>query len=241
VSVAWHSYPSAQEAARACAHEVMAVLEQTLSEQAVATLAVSGGSTPKAMFEEMAARPADWSRIHLFWVDERAVPPTDSQSNYRLTDESLIRPAGIPRANLHRVCGELHPEAAARRYADQIREFFSLGTGELPHFDLLHCGLGADAHTASLFPGEPLIEDRERIAAAIHVAKLGQWRITLLPGVLLAARHKVILAAGAAKAASVRAVFREPYAPSIYPAQILSHAGRGAVWYLDSAAAALMD
>ena len=241
MSLERHTYPTAQEAARACAHGALAALEDALSGQAVATLAVSGGSTPKAMFDEMAARSGDWSRIHLFWVDERAVPPTDPQSNYRLAEEHLIRPARIPHANVHRIHGELNPEAAARRYVDEIREFFSLGTGELPQFDVMHRGLGADAHTASLFPGQPLIEDRDGIAAAVHVPQLGQSRITLLPGVLLAARHTVVLAAGADKAEAVRAVFHEPYAPSRYPAQMVSHHGRGVVWYLDAAAAALMD
>lgn len=150
-------------------------------------------------------------------------------------------PARIPRHNIHRICGELRPEVAARRYADEIREFFGLDAGELPHFDVVQRGMGADGHTASLFPGEPLIEDREGIAAAVFVEKLKQWRITMLPGVLLAARHTLMLVTGADKAPAVRAVFQEPYDPTRYPAQMASHHGRRVTWFLDDAAAGLLD
>jgi 6-phosphogluconolactonase len=111
----------------------------------------------------------------------------------------------------------------------------------MPHFDLVHRGMGPDAHTASLFPGEPLIDDRERIAAAVFVPKFNQWRVTLLPGALLAARHTVFLVAGEDKAEAVRAVFHEEYDPKKYPAQIASHHGRGVTWFLDESAAKLMD
>ncbi len=182
-----------------------------------------------------------WDRVHLFWVDERCVPPTDPASNYRLADECLIRPAQIPHRQVHRICGEMSPPTAAARYAEEIREFFGLEEGEFPHFDLVHRGMGPDAHTASLFPGDPLLEDRERIAAAAFVKKFQQWRVTLLPGALLAAKHTVFLVAGADKQDAVRAVFREEYDPIQYPAQIASHHGRAVTWFLDEAAAGLLD
>jgi 6-phosphogluconolactonase len=193
------------------------------------------------MFEALAKASLDWGQIHLFWVDERAVPPTSPQSNFRLAEEHLIRPAHIPRRNLHRIAAELRPEAAAQRYVDEIRDFFGLSEGELPHFDVMHRGMGPDAHTASLFPSEPLIDDREGIAAPVYVEKLGQWRITMLPGVLLAARHTAMLVTGGDKAGAIRAVFCEEYDPKQYPAQMVSHHGRQCVWFLDEAAAALVD
>jgi 6-phosphogluconolactonase len=101
--------------------------------------------------------------------------------------------------------------------------------------------MGPDAHSASLFPGEPLIEDREHIAAAVHVEKLKQWRVTLLPGVLLAAKHTVFLVTGTDKAQAVRNVFHEEYDPQTYPAQIASHHARRVAWFLDEAAASMMD
>jgi len=234
----WHSYPSGEQAAEACAGRIMSLLEEAMSTREYATLAVSGGTTPKLLFARLAAAPIAWDRIHLFWVDERAVPPDDPLSNYRLAEESLIAPAHIPRQNAHRIQAELTPDLAARRYSDEIRQFFGLAEGEMPQFDVVHRGMGSDAHTASLFPGEPLIEDRHRIAAAVCVGKLAQWRVTLLPGVLLSAGHTVVLVAGGDKAEAVRAVFNEPFNPQRYPSQI-GH-DRGIAWFLDDAAARLV-
>jgi 6-phosphogluconolactonase len=196
------------------------------------------------MFPELAKAKLSWRDIHMFFVDERGVPPTDPQSNYLLAEQFLIRPAHIPKANVHRVYAELRPDEAAKQYVDEIRNFFGLGSdtrsGELPHFDVVHRGVGSEAHTASLFPGEPLIDDRENIVAAVYVEKVAQWRITMLPGVLLAARHTVMLVAGEDKAEAVHAIFEEPYDPKKYPAQISAHHGRSVTWFLDEAAARLM-
>jgi 6-phosphogluconolactonase len=240
MSVRWHTSHDAAAAAEACAHHVVAVLDEVLAGQEFATFAISGGSTPALMFQKLAATRFPWHRVHIFWVDERCVPPNDPASNYRMSEENLIGPAHIPRHIVHRMLGEIKPESAARRYEEAIREVFGLVPGELPHFDLIHRGMGPDAHSASLFPGEPLIEDREGIAAAVYVPKFRQWRVTLLPGVLLAAKHTAFLVAGADKAEAVRSVFREEYDPMKYPAQIASHHGRGVAWFLDEAAAALV-
>lgn len=240
MDVRWYTSPDARTAAEACAQHLLARLEETLAGRDYATLTVSGGTTPKLLFEALAARRFDWNKIHLFWVDERAVPPSDPHSNYRMAAEAFLMPAKFPPRNVHRIHGEFRPEVAARCYATEIRDFFGLEEGEMPHFDVIHQGVGADAHTASLFPGEPLLDDREGIAAAVYVEKLSQWRITLLPGVLLAAKHTVLLATGADKAEAVRAVFHEPYDPRRYPAQMVSQQGRGVAWFLDQAAARLV-
>ena len=236
-----NAYPDEAMASEACAHHIIARMEEALSGQEFVTLAISGGNTPVQLFHRLAASKFDWNKVHLFWVDERLVPPSNPQSNYKLADEHLIAPARIPRRNVHRICGELAPEHAAKRYTDDIREFFGLADGEMPHFDVIHRGLGEDCHTASLFPGQPLIEDREGIAAAVYVEKLTQWRVTLLPGPLLATKHTVILVTGAKKAGAVRSVLREPYDPLQYPAQIVSHHGRGVAWFMDEPAASLLD
>jgi 6-phosphogluconolactonase len=241
VSVRWHKFPDPDAAAEACSRHVVSVLEEALSGQDLATLMLSGGQTPRLLFQRLATSGLLWDRIHLFWADERAVPAHDPQSNYRLAEEHLIAPARVPRGNVHRIPAELMPDHAARHYIEVIREFFGLGPGELPHFDMVQRGMGADAHTASLFPGEPLIENREGIAAAVYVEKLKQWRITLLPGVFLAAKHTVFLVTGPDKAEAVRNVFQEPYDPMKYPAQMASHHGRRVAWFLDEAAASLMD
>jgi len=241
MSVHWHTYPDGAAAAEACAHHILALLDEALAGNEFATFAISGGSTPRTMFPIMAKSRLAWDRVHVFWVDERCVPPTDQESNYKLALETLITPAHIPQRHVHRIVGEMQPEASARRYAEEIREFFGLESGEFPHFDVIHRGMGPDAHSASLFPGDPLIEDREHIAGATYVDKFKQWRVTLLPGALLAGKHTVFLVAGADKKDAVRAVFQEEYDPKKYPAQIGAHHGRAVTWFLDRAAAELVE
>jgi len=241
MSVPWHTSPDAQTAADACAHHITSLLEVALSRQENATLAVSGGSTPKLLFQHLAASRFAWDRVHVFWVDERVVPPTDPASNYKLAADYLIGPAHIPHTQVHRILGELPPQTAATRYEQEIRDFFGLERGEMPHFDVVHRGMGPDAHTASLFPGDPLIDDRDGIAAATFAEKFKQWRVTLLPGVLTAAKHTVFLVAGEDKKEAVRAVMQGEYEPKRYPAQIGTHPGRGVMWFLDQKAAALME
>lgn len=204
-------------------------------------MAVSGGVTPAPYFDALAAARFRWDRVHLFFVDERAVPPDHPDSNFRLADEHLIKKTRMISRQVHRIAGETEPHEAAEAYMQDIREFFNLRPGQTPHFDIIHRGMGPDAHTASLFPGDPHIEDREGIAAAVYVEKKQQWRITLLPAVLMAAKHSIFLVTGEDKAQAVRAVIEEPYDPMKYPAQMSTHHGRGVTWFLDAAAASLLE
>ncbi|MBC7928442.1 MAG: 6-phosphogluconolactonase [Bryobacteraceae bacterium] len=240
MSAHWKAYPTAEATAEACATHIVSVLETGMAGGGSGTLALSGGSTPKIMFGYMVRSGFDWSRVQVFWVDERGVPPTHPDSNYAMTEEFLIRPARIPQRNVHRIHAELPPDIAARRYEEEIREVFMLEPGEMPHFDVVHLGVGPDGHTASLFPGEPLIENRDSIVAAVHAEKMKQWRITLLPGVLLSARHAAVLVSGADKAETMRKVIHDQYTPLQVPAQIIAHHSRRASWFLDDAAAALL-
>jgi len=241
VSVERNIFPDAPAAAEACARYILGVLEEARAERSQATIALSGGSTPKLLFERMAAADFKWDGIHFFWVDERPVQPDDDRSNYKLAAETLLTPAGIPKQQVHRIHAELKPQVAADMYVDEIRSFFKLQPNELPRFDVVHRGMGPDAHTASLFPTEPLIADRQKIAAPVHVEKLSQWRITLLPGALLAAHHTAMLVAGEDKATAVRSVFEEPYDPGKYPAQLGLRDAREVEWFLDEPAARLLQ
>jgi 6-phosphogluconolactonase len=238
MSIHWHSYSSVGQAAEACARHIFLRVEEALAGQGQATLAISGGSTPKLLLEQMAKTRFNWQKVHLFWVDERCVPPTNPESNYLLAEETFIKPARFPHRNVHRIYGELRPDVAAENYSQEIAEFFRLRDDEMPHFDVIHLGMGSDAHIASLFPGQPLIEDRDGIASAVYVEQKDKWRISLLPGVLLAARHIVVLLGGEDKAEAVRSVFDAPYEPLKYPAQIVSHHCRHVTWFLDQAASA---
>lgn len=223
--------------AEECARQILEWLDQAMGANGLATLAISGGSSPRAMFELFAAKPFAWDRVHLFWVDERCVPVADSQSNYKFTKDTWLDAGRYPAANIHRVRTELAPSDAAAEYSKEIREVFRLGEGELPKFDVIHRGMGPDAHTASLFPGEAAIGNHKDIAAAVWVEKFKQWRVTLLPGVLESARHTAMLVAGADKAEALKNVLNGPYDPVHFPAQIAARDGSQAIWFVDEAAA----
>jgi len=237
MSMHWYIYEDPPEIASACCRGILDLLKESLAVRGQATLAVSGGSTPKLLFAEMAKASFDWSRVQLFWVDERGVPPTDAQSNYKLARENFLDAARFPAANVHRIQAELDPETAVRLYADEILKVFSLAAGEVPRFDIIHQGMGSDAHTASLFPGEPLIDDRENLVAQVYVEKFQQWRMTLLPAVLQAARNTIMLVAGDDKADALRSALEEPYNPKKYPVQLVTKAAGNVMWYVDKAAA----
>lgn len=235
-----YTFDDPASTAEHCALHILNLLNEVLAGQEFATLAISGGSTPKLMFQKMAPMGFDWNRVHLFFVDERCVPPTSDESNFKLANENLVIPAEIPRTHVHRIVGEMAPQQAAERYVSDIQEYFGLNDGALPHFDVIHHGTGPDAHTASLFPDSPFIDDRKGIAAAVYAESKGNWRVTLLPGVLLAAKHNVFLVTGEDKAQAVHNVFEGEYDPKKYPAQIVMHHGRKVTWFLDTDAARLV-
>jgi 6-phosphogluconolactonase len=209
-------------AAEACAEEMLAFIAAARKAAGRASVAISGGSSPKPMFAKMAAAEFDWTGVDIFFVDERCVPPTDSASNYKMANEYLLQPAGIPPGQVHRILGEIDPHEAARQYA----------SGLPPVFDIIHRGIGPDAHTASLFPGDPLIDDRTNLTAATFAAKFNQWRVTLLPAVLLPAKHTLVLASGSDKAEALAHVFGAEHDEKKYPAQLGIPEGIDMSWYV---------
>jgi 6-phosphogluconolactonase len=225
------TFPDTRQAAEACAAEILKHLAATPQSR----LAISGGSSPKTMFEIFAKESFDWNRVQLFWVDERCVPPTDEQSNFKLANDLWLAPAKFPASNIHRVQTERDPEDAAEIYSDELRLVFGEG---VPQFDVIHRGMGPDAHTASLFPGEPLIDDRTNLAASVYVEKLNSHRVTLLPGVLLAAKQTVLLVTGTDKAEPLSEVLYGPHEPKKFPCQLTERDGGAVAWFLDQAAAA---
>jgi len=225
-----------EDAAQDCSEHILSLLAEALKSQAKATIAISGGRSPRLLFADMAKARFDWSNTHFFWVDERCVPPDNQESNFKLAKDTLLGPAKIPAGNIHRIYGELPPPEAAQRYVSDVRTFFELDSGKLPAFDVLHRGMGPDAHTASLFPGSHLVEDRTGIATNVWVEKMKMDRVTLLPGVLLAAKRTVLHVSGADKADALRNVLQAPDDFLKYPCQIASRNSRAA-WFLDKAAA----
>lgn len=194
-------------------------------------LAVSGGKTPELLFKHMREADFPWQQLGFFFVDERAVPPDNAQSNFRLAEENFLKPLGFPESNVHRILGEMDPTAAAERYSAEIRDAFQIAPGKIPVFDVIHHGMGTDGHTASLFPGEPLIEDRKGIAAAVVASAEPKHRVTLLPGVLLVARATVFLVDGADKNTALQNVLTGELNPARFPSQLVARSGKHCDWF----------
>jgi 6-phosphogluconolactonase len=209
-------------------------------------VALSGGSTPRALYRSLAEPPSrdaiDWPRVHLFWGDERFVPADHPDSNYRLAREAFISRVPIPTGNVHPFPADAaDPQTAAAQYDETLRRFFASPEREAPRFDLILLGLGADGHTASLFPGSPALDEDGRLAVAAYVPKLDAWRLTLTPSVLRAARHIIFLVAGLDKASALREVLQGPYDPHRLPAQLARPEDGDLTWLVDEAAASLLD
>jgi 6-phosphogluconolactonase len=207
------------------------------------SVALSGGSTPRSLYSllvtDSSLRDAvAWDRVHLFWGDERHVPPGHAQSNYRMVREALIDHVDMPRENVHRIVGELTDAAeAARAYQIELQRFFDLQYNEWPVFDLVLLGLGTDAHTASLFPGSVALGEREALCIANWVEAAAAFRITLTAPVLNAARAVVFLVSGTDKAQAVASVLQGERDPLRFPAQLIQPQAGRLVWLLDRTAA----
>jgi 6-phosphogluconolactonase len=232
-------FPDSVALARAAAEQVITLGNAAILTAGRFSIALSGGSTPRTMFgllasEEFASR-IDWSKVHLFWGDERCVPPDHPDSNYLMTRETLIDNISIPAENIHRMHGELPPEAGAAAYVDALKAFF--GTADFPHFDLILLGMGDDGHTASLFPGTAAIHEEARWAIAHYVEKVNMWRITLTPPVLNAGKTVAFLVAGKDKAERLASVLRGPHQPDVLPSQIIAPTSGQLYWMIDTAAA----
>ncbi len=206
-------------------------------------VALSGGSTPRALYTLLAQPPhhdqVNWSRAHIFWGDERCVPPTDAESNYRMAREALLFHVPVSSHQVYRMPGEAaDPNAGAALYEMALRRAFALAPGQLPRFDLILLGMGPDGHTASLFPHTAALSVTNRLVVANRVDKLNTTRLTLTYPALNAAALIVFLVAGADKADALAAVLQGPRQPDELPAQGIAPTNGALVWLVDRAAAA---
>ena len=235
--------PKADALAAAAAELFAAAVSAAVAARGVARVAVSGGTTPKGMFALLADRSAPyfarvpWDGLHLFWVDERCVPPTDDESNYKMTNEAMLAKVPLPAAQIHRMEGELDPEDAAARYEATVRAEFGLDRSGNPVFDLVLLGMGGDGHTASLFPHTAALFELGRIAVANSVPQMGVWRITLTWPTINRAREVAFLIEGAEKAQAVQDVFLGAYDPEAKPTQLIRPMSGRLNLLLDAAAA----
>jgi 6-phosphogluconolactonase len=213
-------------------------------------VALSGGSTPNALFDLLAsagwASRIDWSKVHVFWGDERCVPPSDPESNYRSARERLLDRVPVPASQVHRMMGETDPTAGAVSYEHELRAEFTTPSGSprtMPgtRFDLVLLGMGPDGHTASLFPGTAVVHESERWVVAHFVQKVSMWRLTLTPLVMNAAAEVVFLVAGRDKTPTLKRVLEGPYAPDLLPSQVIAPEPGRLRWLVDAAAASELE
>jgi 6-phosphogluconolactonase len=201
-------------------------------------VSLAGGTTPKQAYRLLAAEPRrnqiDWNHVFVYFGDERCVPPDSDESNYKMATDAFLRDLNVPPDHVHRMRGEADPQQAAREYAELLIQTM----GDMPRFDLIMLGMGADGHTASLFPGADPLADNDRLVRAVYVEKMSTHRITLTPLVINNAAHVVIATEGLAKAPALYAVREGPYEPATHPIQIVAPVDGRLSWLVDRAAAA---
>lgn len=207
------------------------------------TVALSGGSLPKILCPPLVAEPLrsqiDWSAWHVFWADERCVPLTDTESNYRLALNYLFDHVEIPPAQIYPIDDSLPPAQAAEAYQHRLQDLFQPAAGQLPRFDLILLGMGEDGHTASLFPNHPLLEETERWVAPIFDSpKPPPARITLTLPVINQARQVAFLATGAGKVDILSQILKTEHLAASLPAQMVQPTAGELYWFVDEVAAA---
>lgn len=232
----------------AAAGHITAAAARAVAERGRFLLVLAGGTTPRGVYEQLASRHADrldWQRVRLFWGDERCVPPDHPESNYGMAAAALLEHVPIPPGNLHRIHGEEPAERAAARYDAELAEFFRAATpeelGDKPAFDLVLLGIGADGHTASLFPRSPALEATGwAVAARAPDSAAAAERVTLTLPAINASRECLLLVTGAAKRQVAQQVLRPPsgsgHGDSVLPAALV-RPRRRSFWFFDAAAA----
>jgi 6-phosphogluconolactonase len=230
-------YPDAAALSVAAAASLVETMQAAARRATRCMIALAGGTTPRLLYHELATTHRDrvpWSQVHLCWSDERYVPADDAQSNYRMVRETLIDHVPIPSENVHRMPTELpDPDAAARAYEVTLERI--LGPG-LPSFDVILLGMGADGHTASLFPGSPALQETARRVVAVGPPAAPSVRLTLTYPVLNRAARVEFLIAGGEKAPAVRRVLEAECGPNECPATGVRPASGALIWWIDRAA-----
>ncbi len=234
-------YSNAEALIRAAAELWVTVLNAALTARARFSVALSGGSTPKALYALLATEEyrtqLDWAHTFIFFGDERCVPPDHPDSNYHMARESLLDHVPVPPDHIYRMRGEVDPEQAAGEYEGFLKALFR---GENTRFDLLLLGMGDDGHTASLFPHTPALQEKSRLVVANEIEAKNMRRITLTTRAINSAANIAFLVSGAAKAERLRDVLKGDYQPEHLPAQLIKPENGQLMWLVDQAAAALL-
>lgn len=236
-------FPDPKSLVEGAASYIADLAVRSIADRGRFTVALSGGNTPKPVYQRLAEDPyrqrIDWSRVEIFFGDERCVPPDDPQSNYLMARNTLLDHVPIPSGNIYRMLGEEVPDKAAAAYTAVLENVLrgKVGQAPTPSFDLVLLGMGDNGHTASLFPGLPAVSEQVRWVMAQYVEVVGMWRLTLTPVILNAARNVAFLVSGADKAEMVSRVVEGVYQPIVLPSQVVEPTPGELVWLLDAAAA----
>lgn len=216
---------------------VQAKLDEALAERDIFTIALSGGSTPKPLYEAIAQQDWPWEKVHVFWGDERYVPPDHPDSNEGMARQAWLDRVAIPIGNIHPMpTDESDPAVAAQKFDRQLQAFFQTQPQEFPPLDLILLGIGDDAHTASLFPQTDALQVCDRLIAV--GSKDGQPRLTFTVPLINSARCIVFLVSGASKQSALAQIFAPEADHNTYPARMIQPQNGEAVWLLDAAAGA---
>ncbi|MHB8168477.1 MAG: 6-phosphogluconolactonase [Thermoleophilia bacterium] len=233
-------YPDSEHFVDGSADFIAGLAARAVAERGRFAIALSGGSTPRPIYARLAtgayAERIDWPRVHIFFGDERCVPPDDSRSNYRMAREALLDHVPLPPGNIHRIRGEDDPAQAALAYAQEVQRLFR--SASAPAFDLICLGVGDNGHTASLFPGAAALRERVRWVVPQYVEVMTTWRVTFTTVLINAARHIAFFAAGAGKADVLWRVHAGPYQPDVLPSQLIQPDNGQLHWLVDAAAGA---
>jgi 6-phosphogluconolactonase len=237
-----HIYKDANELSQQAAKWMAGYISATLKKHDRFTIALSGGSTPHKLHTLLAAAPykdqIDWSKVHVFWGDERAVPFEDSRNNAKMAYDTLLNHVPVPAGHIHVMRTDIDPQAAATEYEKILHQYFGHTTTS---FDLVLLGMGDDGHTLSLFPGTPVIHEEKKTATAFFLKEQDMFRITLTAPIVNRAARVAFLVAGAGKTNALKEVIDGDYRPDIYPSQIIKPIPGELHWFLDKAAAALLQ
>jgi 6-phosphogluconolactonase len=233
----------AASVARDAATRIARLLRAAIARGGRATLALSGGNTPRDAYGLLARESGlDWNKVELFWVDERAVPPTDDRSNYRWAKEKLVDAAGIAAARVHRMPADAPDlDAAAREYDKTIRAHVELDGDGVPSFDVVVLGVGDDGHTASLFPGDATVDVHDRLVAAVPAKAGREARLTLTAPALEHARNLLVLVVGAAKRPALERAWAAAGDVHETPSRVVRGCRGAVTWIIDKAAGGLAE
>ena len=233
-------FQTAEKLALAVADDFAAEVQEAANRGHALTIVLSGGSTPKRLFALLYQPPfsgkIDWRWVHLFWSDERCVPPDHPGSNFGMTRKVLLAQVDIPPENIHRIRGEAKPTVETERYSQEILKFVPAGADGIPRFDRIFLGMGSDGHTASLFPGSPALRVNDKICTVATHPQSGQKRITLTLPVINRAARVTFLIAGKNKHRVVQAILSQNEIASQYPAAMVAPQDGRLEWYLDRGA-----